>query len=282
MIQFKLSAFSDELSPEIDRQIEWLSANGLDYMEIRGVDGTPVAEITLDKAREVKAKLDAAGIRISALGSPAGKININDDFEPHVEQFRHLLEIAKILDAKRMRMFSFFMPEGCDPADHRDEVMRRLAVFAELARPYGVTLCHENEKNIYGDTPERCLDIYNHFGGEIKCVFDHANFISCDIEPFPHAYGMLSHTFSHMHIKDADENAEMVPAGEGIGRIPETLAALKEAYDGEFILTLEPHLMEFGGLAGLESEGHTSNLGNRYKNSDEAFEVALSSLRKYI
>lgn len=282
MIQFKLSAFSDELSPEIDRQIEWLSANGLDYMEIRGVDGTPVAEITLDKAREVKEKLDRAGIRISALGSPAGKININDDFEPHVEQFRHLLEIAKILEAKRMRMFSFFMPEGCDPDDHRDEVMRRLSVFAELARPYGVTLCHENEKNIYGDTPERCLDIYNHFGGEIKCVFDHANFISCDIEPFPHAYGMLSHTFSHMHIKDADENAEMVPAGEGIGRIPETLAALKEAYDGEFILTLEPHLMEFGGLAGLESEGHTSNLGNRYKNSDEAFEVALSSLRKYI
>lgn len=282
MIQFKLSAFSDELSPEIDRQIEWLSANGLDYMEIRGVDGTPVAEITLDKAREVKAKLDAAGLRISALGSPAGKININDDFEPHVEQFRHLLEIAKILEAKRMRMFSFFMPEGCDPADYREEVMRRLAVFVELARPCGVTLCHENEKNIYGDTPERCLDIYNHFGGEIKCVFDHANFISCDIEPFPHAYDMLKHTFSHMHIKDADEKAEMVPAGEGIGRIPETLEALKDVYDGEFILTLEPHLMEFGGLAGLESEGHTSNLGNRYKDSDEAFEVALTSLRKYI
>lgn len=282
MIQFKLSAFSDELSPEIDRQIEWLCANGLDYMEIRGVDGTPVAEITLEKAREVKEKLDRAGIRISALGSPAGKININDDFEPHVEQFRHLLEIASILEAKRMRMFSFFMPEGCDPADHRAEVMRRLGVFVELARPYGVTLCHENEKNIYGDTPERCLDIYDHFGGEIKCVFDHANFISCDIEPFPAAYGMMKNTFSHMHIKDADRNAEMVPAGEGIGRIPETLAALKEVYDGEFILTLEPHLMEFGGLAGLESEGHTSNLGNRYKNSDEAFEVALTALRRYI
>lgn len=282
MIKFKLSAFSDELSPEIDRQIEWLSSNGLEYMEIRGVDGTPVAEIGLEKAREVKEKLDRAGIRISALGSPAGKININDDFEPHVEQFKHLLEIARILGAERMRIFSFFMPENCDPADHRAEVMRRLGVFAELARPYGVTLCHENEKNIYGDTPERCLDIYNEFNGEIKCVFDHANFISCGVEPFPKAYEMLKHTFSHMHIKDADKNAEMVPAGEGIGRIPETLAALGEIYDGEFILTLEPHLMEFGGLAGLESEGHTSNLGNRYKNSDEAFEIAITAIRKYI
>lgn len=282
MIQFKLSAFSDELSPMIDRQIEWLTANGVEYMEIRGVDDISIADITLDKAREVKAKLDAAGLRISAIGSPAGKININDDFAPHLEQFKHLLDIADILEAPRMRIFSFFMPEGSDPADHRDEVMRRLGEFVRLAQERGVTLCHENEKNIYGETPERCLDIYNEFGGKLKCVFDHANFISCEVEAYPFAFDMLKHTFSHMHIKDADKNAEMVPAGEGIGRIPETLEKLGSLYDGEFILTLEPHLMEFSGLAGLESEGHTSNLGNRYKDSDEAFAVALSALKKYI
>lgn len=282
MIQFKLSAFSDELSPMIDRQIEWLSANGVDYMEIRGVDDISIADITLDKAREVKEKLDRAGIGISAIGSPAGKININDDFAPHLEQFKHLLDIADILEAPRMRIFSFFMPEGSNPADHRDEVMRRLGEFVKLAEERGVILCHENEKNIYGETPERCLDIYNEFGGKLKCVFDHANFISCEVEAYPFAFDMLAHTFSHLHVKDADKNAEMVPAGEGIGRIPETLEKLGQIYDGEFILTLEPHLMEFSGLAGLESEGHTSNLGNRYKNSDEAFDVALSALKKYI
>ena len=85
-----------------------------------------------------------------------------------------------------------------------------------------------------------------------------------------------------MHIKDADRNAEMVPAGEGIGRIPETLDALRGICDGEFILTLEPHLMEFGGLAGLEKEGHTSNLGNRYASPEEAFGVALASLKRYL
>ena len=282
MVQFKLSAFADELSPEIDRQIEWLTANGLELLEIRGVDGTPVADITLEKAREVRAKLDAAGIGISAVGSPAGKIGINDDFAPHLEKFRHLCDICDVLGAKRMRIFSFFMPDGEEPEKYRDEVMRRLGAFAAIANERGITLCHENEKGIYGDTPERCRDIYNEFGGAIKNVFDHANYISCGVEPFPHAFGIVGETLSYMHIKDADKNAEMVPAGEGVGRIPETLAAVRKMYDGEFILTLEPHLMEFSGLQGLEKEGHTSNLGNRYASPEAAFDCALRALKRYI
>lgn len=282
MVQFKLSAFADEYSPEIDKQIDWLKDNSLSLLEIRGVDGTPIAEIDLDKAREVKAKLDAANIKISALGSPAGKINIKDDFAPHIEQFKHLLEIAKILDAHRMRIFSFFMPEGEEPEKYRDEVIARLNIFCDLAEEAGIVLCHENEKNIYGDIPERCLELYNALGGRMKCVFDHANFISCDVEPYPKAYSMLSHTLEYMHIKDANVAKEMVVAGEGIGNIPSTLEAIKNDFDGEFILTLEPHLMEFDGLSGLEEEGHTSKLGNRYKNNDEAFASALSSLKKYI
>lgn len=282
MLQFQLSAFSDEYSPEIDKQIAWLSQNNVPMMEIRGVDGTPVAEITLDKAREVKAKLDKAGITISAIGSPAGKINIQDDFEPHLEQFKHLIEIAHILDAKRMRIFSFFMPEGEDPANYRDEVIARLQVMCDIAQKEGIVLCHENEKNIYGDTPERCLDLYKALDGKLKLVFDHANYISCDVEAYPYAYNIVSEALEYMHIKDADQNKEMVPAGDGIGNIPETIAKLKETRDGEFILTLEPHLMEFSGLQGLESEGHTSILGNKYANTDEAFSVALSSLKKYL
>ncbi len=282
MVQFRISAFADEYNPAIDEQLKWLCANGLDLLELRGVDGTPVAEITLEKAKEVKEKLDRAGIAVSAIGSPAGKINIKDDFEPHIEQFKHLLDIADIVGATRMRIFSFFMPEGEDPALYREEVLRRLDVLLCMAGERGVTLCHENEKNIYGDTPERCLDLYNALGGRLKCVFDHANFISCDVEAYPKAYDMLRDTLCYMHIKDANADKEMVAAGEGIGNIPETLASVKNDFEGEFILTLEPHLMEFDGLAGLESEGHTSKLGNRFANTEEAFACALGSLKKYI
>ncbi len=282
MIKFKLSAFADEYSPQIDRQIEWLTANCIDLLEIRGVDGTSIADITLEKAKEVKAKLDSAGIGISSIGSPAGKINIKEDFEAHLVQFRHLIDIAHILEAKRMRIFSFFMPEGDDPLIWKNEVVRRLNIMCDIAEEEGIILCHENEKQIYGETPERCLELYKATGGRMKCVFDHANFISCDIEPYPKAYDLLHETLSYMHIKDANEEKEMVVAGEGIGRIPETLGRLKEDFDGEFILTLEPHLLEFDGLAGLESEGHTSNVGNKYANTDEAFAAALAALKCYL
>ncbi len=279
MVKLKLSAFADEYSPEIDKQIEWLTSNGVELLEIRGVDGTPIADITLDKAKKVKEKLDIAGLGISAIGSPAGKINIKDDFDTHLVQFRHLIEIAHILEAKRMRIFSFFMPEGDDPTIWRDEVVKRLNKMCDIAEEEGIILCHENEKQIYGETPERCRELFEATGGRMKCVFDHANFISCDIEPYPYAYDILKDTLCYMHIKDANEEKEMVVAGEGVGRIPETLASVKKDFDGEFILTLEPHLLEFDGLKGLESEGHTSNVGNKYNNTDEAFGAALVALK---
>lgn len=282
MVRFRLSGFADELSPDVDRQIEWLSGHGVDLLEVRGVDGQSVADITPQKAREVRAKLDRAGMGVSAVGSPAGKIGVDEPFGPHLEQFRRLCETANVLGAERMRIFSFFIPEGEKPEKHRGEVMSRLGEFLKIARGCGISLCHENEKGIYGEAPERCLDIYEEFGGEIRNVFDHANYISCGYLPFPHAFGVVGRTLAYMHIKDADLNAEMVPTGEGIGRIPDTLNAVRELYDGEFILTLEPHLMTFEGLQRLEKEGRTSTLGNRYRSPEHAFEVALDALRKYV
>lgn len=282
MVKFSLSAFSDELSPEIDRQIEWLSANGIGYMEVRGVDGTPVAQISEEEAVLLHGKLEKAGISVSAVGSPIGKIGIKDDFGEHIALFRHVCAIAHILGAQRIRVFSFFMPEGEDPEKYRCEVISRMRTLCDIAKEEGVVLCHENEKNIYGDTPERCLELYEAMGGDMKCVFDHANFISCGVEPFPYAYNMLKSTLSHMHIKDADSAKEMVPAGEGVGRIPETIAALAGDVQDGFILTLEPHLMTFDGLQGLESEGHTSKLGNRYASPEDAFDRALEAVRNII
>ena len=65
-------------------------------MEFRSGDGKGIAEFTIEEAKSVKEKLDQNGIRISALGSPIGKIGILDDFEPHFEVFQHVCELAKL------------------------------------------------------------------------------------------------------------------------------------------------------------------------------------------
>ena len=156
MSNIKLCAFADETSPEIDLQIETLKRNSIPYLEIRNVDSVNIAKITLEKANEVKSKLEANGLAVWSLGSPYGKIKITDDFAPHLDEFKYGLELAHELDAKCIRLFSFY--EADDSA--RDIVMERLNAFVEAAKGSGVVLCHENEKGIYGDIASRCLDIH--------------------------------------------------------------------------------------------------------------------------
>ena len=154
-----LSAFGDEIAINIDEQIEVLQREGVRYLELRAADGIAVLDLTDEKAAEVKTKLDDAGIGVSAIGSPIGKVDIGQDFGAHLDRFRRALELADFFGTKYIRIFSYFMPEGADPADYRDEVLRRMGRKVELAADAGITLCHENESRIYGDIAARCHDL---------------------------------------------------------------------------------------------------------------------------
>ena len=281
MAEFVLSAFADEYSPRFDEQLEGLKKNGVGFIEIRGVDGTNVADLTDEQLHEVRAKLDAAGIGVSSIGSPIGKIKVYDEFEPHLEKLERCVSAAKILGTPNIRMFSFYIPEGKTREECRPEVMRRLGVMLDIARKAGVTLCHENEKGIYGDSPETCLDINNEFGGEMKLIFDPANFIECGCEPFPHGYGLLGDRIYYMHIKDATAEKTIAPAGKGVGRIPEIIADLDKKRSGRIFLTVEPHLRVFTGLAGLETDEKTK-MPNTYETSAEAFGAAVDAIKAII
>lgn len=250
MERFILSAFADEIDPMLDVQMDVLEKHGIRYLEMRGVDGTNVSSLTLEQARAVKARLDARGFRVSALGSPIGKIGIEDPFEPHLALFRHTLALAGILEAPFIRMFSFFIPRGEDPGFYRGEVMRRWTAFIEAAEAHNaqghnVVLLHENEKDIYGDTAERCLDILRTMDCPfLKATFDPANFVQCGVKTFPEAYHLLREQIAYMHVKDAVyATGKVVPAGEGEGRVADILRALKDT-GWQGFLSLEPHLAD--------------------------------------
>lgn len=282
MAEFILSAFADEYSPVFDEQIKGLIANDVHYMEIRGVDGKNISDLTPAEAKTVREKLDANGIGISSVGSPLGKISVADKFEPHLEQQKRVMELAHILGTDRIRMFSYYIPAGETPNSCRGEVFDRLGKMLDAAKEENIILCHENERGIYGDIAERCLDIQRYFGGEIKCVFDHANFICCDSEPYPKAFEMLKDYIFYMHIKDATKDKHMAPSGAGIGRIPETIDALR-AYDKKLFLTVEPHLQVFSGVDKLQDQGGKDGVVfNQYSSHAEAFAVAVSAIRDIV
>ena len=104
-MSFKLAAFADEADGRISHQIKAMTENGVSFLEIRGVDGQNVSEITPEKAKEVRKQLDDAGLAVWSLGSPYGKTGMGDGFDAHLESFRRGLEIADILGAKHVLSF---------------------------------------------------------------------------------------------------------------------------------------------------------------------------------
>lgn len=268
---FTLTGFADEISSDLDKQIEVLNEEGIGSIELRGVWEKNVLDLTDEEIAEIKETLDQEGIGISAIGSPIGKVKITDDFEEHLERFERALYLADYFAADYIRLFSYYIPEGDDPADWRDEVMYRMKKKTEMAAEAGVVLLHENEREIYGDTGKRCRDILTTVDSPyLRAIFDPANFVVLGLNSYPDELLQVVEFIEYLHIKDAiyqDGEYEIKPAGEGDGEVGKTLDILKDRGFTGF-LSLEPHLTSAGKMEGFSGP--------------EAFRVASSALKKII
>jgi sugar phosphate isomerase/epimerase len=251
----KLSAFGDEIAPGLGEQTAVLLSEGIHNIELRSVWGVNVLELTDSQLTDIKSSLDTAGIGVSAIGSPIGKVAINASFDEHVHQFERAIAVARFFGTPFIRIFSFYPPGGPSPnADmtpYRPEVLHRLRELTARARAADVTLLHENEKGIYGDTIVRCVDLLESIRDpHFAALLDPANFIQCGETPYPDAFEALKPWMRYIHVKDALADGTVVAAGEGIAEWPSLLLRLQETgYDG--FLSLEPHLASGGMFSGF-------------------------------
>ena len=273
-----LCAFADEADKLISNQIKALRENFIRFLEIRGVDGENIADISTEKAKEVSELLAEYGISVWSIGSPIGKCSINDDFNIELGRFNKVLEIAEIMGAKNIRIFSFYGTNGDESFE--DEVVSRLEKFVSLAKEKNIDLCHENEKDIYGEQAEQCVRLHKRIP-ELKAVFDPANFVQAGVDPLV-AWDMLSPYVKYCHVKDADESGKNVVAGDGIGQIEKILKRFADQGGG--VATLEPHLVSFVGLNALEKDGKTDkNVGGiSFANDREAFDTDVKAVRNIL
>ncbi|MBP3375721.1 MAG: sugar phosphate isomerase/epimerase [Clostridia bacterium] len=279
MAKIILSGFFDEHSDSFDGQLEAMKGYGVKNVEIRHVDKKNVSILTKEEVAEVKAKLDNFGFGVSSIGSPLGKIKLDGDIDAHMETARRTFETANTLGAEYIRMFSFYAPDGKDITKMRSEVIDALGRMLDIAKEHGVTLCHENEAEIYGATPERCLDLLNEFGGELGCVFDMGNFVLEQEEPVA-AYKMLRDHIRYFHIKDALYEGAIVPPGCGNAKIGEILSEHKAYAKKDFFISLEPHLQLFSGLNALV--GRAFENPYKYNDAQSAFTDAYNKLLELI
>ena len=281
MAKILLSAFADEYSKEPEAHIAVLLENGVKFIEPRFVGDKNIADLTEDEAKAYKSQLDAAGISTSSVGSPLGKIKLDDDFDMHMERARRVFNIAGILETKNVRMFSFYPAEGKNIVDSRNEVIEKVGKMLDVADEFGLTLCHENEAKIYGETPERCLDLLKTFDGRLKCVFDMGNFVLDKCQPYPYAYDLLRDYIEYFHIKDSLYARAIVPAGKGEASVADILKAYKSYTKKDFYISLEPHLETFSGLHTLVQAKRFEN-PYKFNSPEEAFLAGLESLKELL
>lgn len=262
----RLCAFSDEYSKDLDKQIEGLKRCGISLMEIRNVNGRNIADIDSASAVEYRRILDANCISVWSIGSPMGKVDIDTDFDEYLKKVHHICALANIFGTKRVRMFSFFNAYG-----QGEQVMERLRKMVEVANMYDVVLCHENEKEIYGDTVDRVLEIRDKVPG-LSFVYDPANFVQCKQDCLV-ALDSLYPFIDYFHIKDVDSTEQLVPSGYGEGRLRELIGRI----DRDTVLTLEPHLRVFDGYGSIDS----TEMKHRftYPTNEDAFMAAYNALR---
>lgn len=248
----KLSAFADEISPDLDEQVRVCRENGVTHFELRGVNNQNVMEFDAPLRARIHDTLRANGMGVISIGSPIGKIKINEPWEPHFEKFKHAVELAEYFEAPFIRIFSYYPPEkGGDMRKHRDEVMRRMSAKVDYVRGHDVMLVHENESDIYGEKGRECLDLMQAINSpKLRSAFDFANFVLAGERPIDNWLLLKPYTV-HIHVKDAVmDSRKIVPAGQGDGDIG---PILKDAYNSGYrgFLTLEPHLGVAGQFSGF-------------------------------
>ena len=252
----QLSAFADEISADLDEQIAVLRSENIHFIDLRSVWNVNVLDFSDQQVSEIQQKLQEQRMRVAAIGSPIGKVPIDSSFDAHLQRFERAITLAQSFGTSYIRLFSFYPPQNAaasatNPLEWRYEVIRRFQELTARARAANVILLHENEKEIYGDIIDRCVDLFKTIDDpHLRNVLDPANFLQCAQIPYPDAYNALRPWTQYVHVKDVKADGTLVPAGEGEARWPDLLRQLRaDGYSG--FLTLEPHLSAAGQFQGF-------------------------------
>ncbi|TVY09002.1 sugar phosphate isomerase/epimerase family protein [Paenibacillus cremeus] len=242
----KITCFADEISKELEEQLDVLEQEGVRHLEVRGIWGKNVLDFTQDELQQIRTRLQERGFAVSSIGSPIGKYEVTDPVEPQLEALDKAIAAARALDTPYIRIFSFRTPKDEPVENYSGEVLRRMKLLTERAEQEGVTLLLENDSNLYGNTDDRCLEILAHCSSpRLRAAFDPGNYVMNNVKPMVDAYPKVSSHIEYIHIKDATvEPRQFVPAGAGSGDIPALLADLKARGFSGF-LSVEPHLHHY-------------------------------------
>jgi sugar phosphate isomerase/epimerase len=257
---YRISAFGDEIDPDLDNQLATLRDLYIGYLDLRAAWGKNVVDMDAADMAHVAATCERHGVQVACIGSPIGKSPILDPIEREIENLRKIFRVGEAVSCRRIRMFSFYPPDTSTNENYDAYVemsVERLEKLAELAERAGFMLLLENEKGIVTDTLARCETVVREVSSPaLRFLWDSANFVQVgEAQVAERGWPMVGDLIAYVHIKDAVlGDGHVVPAGEGDGQLRELLGKLN-ARNYQGFLALEPHLKVAGhstGFSGAE------------------------------
>lgn len=267
---FQVGAVTDEFSPDsLDRALGAMAELGMTFAELRVVNGRNIIDHTDDEVDDVRAKVEAHGMRVVSIASPVLKCTLPDapPIAAHIQQdmfssafgfddqprlARRAFEIAGRAGARIVRVFSYW--RTVDPDACFDRVASALLGLARDAGTRGLVVGVENEHacNIAtGAETARVLAAVDH--PALGVIWDPANAFVAGEKPYPEGYAKLPPSrIVHVHAKDctvADHVPTWGPLGEigplGIDWRGQLAALARDGYRGT--ISLETHWNGPGG-----------------------------------
>lgn len=264
MVLDKLGVLTDEVSARFDEALDWIEEQGLKHVEVRVVDGVNVSNLNDEQVREIRRKVEAHGLFISAIASPLFKCALDpmrpvasgdvfgqqeESVEAHFTKLERVIAIAALLNTKMIRIFSFWREQ--QPELYTEEIVTHLKRAAAIAEHAGIVLLLENEPSCNGGFADEVATIVRGVDSPaVKGLWDPGNEAYAGRQAFPAGYETMKNELAHVHLKDAysreDGTSRCVPLGSGnVSVIAQLKALVADGYDGLF--TIETHYIPEGG-----------------------------------
>ena len=246
-----LTGFADEVSQDLEEQIQVTKELGWNAIEARSVWGTNIHDIGEKDFERVRRLLDDAEVHINCFGSTIANWSkhVTDPFDQTLAELARAIPRMQVLDTKLIRIMSYARCLGDE--QHKEERFRRLREICGRLIDSGITPVHENCMNFGGMSWLHSLELIDNVPG-LKLVFDTGNpVISKDYskttvenqEPVEFFKKISSH-IAYIHIKDArikDGKESFLYPGDGDANIRQILQMLyHNDYQGG--VSIEPHM----------------------------------------
>ena len=191
-----LSGFSDEAANEKTavQQFAAFAAIGMKWFSLRFIDVgngiKNVMQLSDDEIAELKKMMGDYGLSVATIGSPLGKVKLNDfddgtsnryvPFDEYLSsEVTRACELAQAFDCKLIRGFSYYHPKGTKPEEHLDQACDQLGQIAEVCDKHGLTYGLEVEANLIGQTGQLMAQLHSQINHPaLVTIFDGANIIT--------------------------------------------------------------------------------------------------------